>query len=58
MMTGRKSGKGIFVYEGKNRDENEAAMEILKKYAITPSTVSVNLTLLVYFFLYLHLYIF
>lgn len=36
---GRKSGKGIFLYEGKskNRELNQGALEILKqKYALTP----------------------
>jgi len=37
-FTGRKSGKGIFVYtqNTKERDENVGAVEILKRY----STVS------------------
>lgn len=35
---GRKSGKGIYVYEPgvKERNVNEGAIEILKKYSITP----------------------
>lgn len=36
---GRKSGKGLFVYEGnsKNRELNQGALEILKqKYQLTP----------------------
>lgn len=37
---GRKSGKGIYIYEGgksKNRELNQEALEILKqKYALTP----------------------
>lgn len=35
---GRKSGKGIYVYEAgvKERNVNEGALEILKKYSVTP----------------------
>lgn len=35
---GRKSGKGIFIYEKhrKDREVNPAALEILKKYALNP----------------------
>jgi enoyl-CoA hydratase / long-chain 3-hydroxyacyl-CoA dehydrogenase len=35
---GRKSGKGIYIYEKntKNREVNEEAMAIVKKYALTP----------------------
>lgn len=35
---GRKSGKGIYVYEkgSKNRDVNPEALNILKKYSIEP----------------------
>jgi len=33
---GRKSGKGIFIYEGKNRDENPGAADIMKRYAVAP----------------------
>jgi enoyl-CoA hydratase/long-chain 3-hydroxyacyl-CoA dehydrogenase len=33
---GRKSGKGIYIYDGKNRDENPGAVEIMKRYAIVP----------------------
>lgn len=35
---GRKSGKGIFLYEenSKNREENQGAMDIMKRYATPP----------------------
>jgi enoyl-CoA hydratase/long-chain 3-hydroxyacyl-CoA dehydrogenase len=35
---GRKSGKGIFVYEekSKNREENPAALDLLKRYSSAP----------------------
>jgi enoyl-CoA hydratase/long-chain 3-hydroxyacyl-CoA dehydrogenase len=39
LFTGRKSGKGVFVYSGgksKGRDENTEAIEILQKYKLEP----------------------
>ena len=41
MYTGRKSGKGIFTYEGKGKGKrpiNEEALTILKKYSVSPRT--------------------
>lgn len=37
-VSGRKSGKGIFVYEtgSKHRDVNVGALDILKKFTIEP----------------------
>ena len=37
-FTGRKAGKGIFTYEAgvKDRPENPGALELLKKYSLTP----------------------
>ncbi|XP_020300144.1 trifunctional enzyme subunit alpha, mitochondrial isoform X1 [Pseudomyrmex gracilis] len=41
---GRKSGKGIYIYEtkSKNRDVNPGALDILKKYQIEPKGSTTN----------------
>jgi enoyl-CoA hydratase/long-chain 3-hydroxyacyl-CoA dehydrogenase len=38
MISGRKSSKGCFLYEGasKNRDVNPGALDILSKYKLEP----------------------
>jgi len=33
---GKKTGKGIYLYDGKNREENPGAAEILKRYPLAP----------------------
>ncbi len=38
VFAGRKSGKGIYIYQSgqKNKEENTAAADLLKKYQIAP----------------------
>jgi len=49
---GRKSGKGIFIYEAnaKSREENQGAMEIMKRYATPPKQKSAAIIVLYFLF--------
>lgn len=41
LLTGRKSGKGVFVYEPgvKDRNVNEGALNLLKKFSVEPKVI-------------------
>ena len=40
-LSGRKSGKGCYIYEKgvKDRPVNTGAMELMEKYAVTPKVI-------------------